>query len=152
MNSDSRTVIRYICNKNSRFLSYIIHGVTEIRRHSNIENWSYIKTTDDNIAGYCTRARNIENHSNQNRFLIDPEILYQKELTWGYMEPQTRNQQTDNLTLNRELAHVNVTINQPIERITHWDYSSFWNKLVRHITWIIKLKKRLLTKRLRTRH
>ena len=61
---DSRTVIKYICNENSHFPPYIMHRVKEIRRHSNIENWSYIKTSD-NIADYCTRPWNMGNHSNQ---------------------------------------------------------------------------------------
>ena len=82
-----------------------MHRLNEIRRHSNIENWSYIKITD-NVADYCTRSRNMANHSNQKRFLIDPEILYQKEPTKSsYMESPTRNQQTDNLTLNQNVAH-----------------------------------------------
>ena len=59
-----------------------MHRVYNIQRHSNIENCSYIKTTD-NIAGYCTGLRNIKNHSNQNRFLIDPEILYKKVDIWN---------------------------------------------------------------------
>ena len=41
------------------------------------------------------------------------------------MESRTRNQQTDNLTLNQKVAHENVAINQPIDKIIHWDsYSS----------------------------
>ena len=41
------------------------------------------------------------------------------------MESRTRNQQTDNLTLNQKVAHENVAISQPIDKIIHWDsYSS----------------------------
>ena len=115
----SRTGIKYICNENSYFPLYIMHQVNEIRRHSNVENWSYIKTTD-NTADYCTRPRNMGKHSNQKRFLIGPETLYQKELTKSsYMESPTRNQQTDNLTLNQKVAHANVAINQPVDKIIH---------------------------------
>ena len=56
------------------------------------------------------------------------------------MESPTRNQQTENLTLNQKVAHANATINQPIDKIVHWDSYSSWNKLLRHIAWIIKLK------------
>ena len=100
--SDSRTVIKYICNENSHFPSYITHRVNKIRRHSNIENWSYIKTTDD-IVDYRTQPWIMGHHSNQKQFLIGPEILYQKELAKSsYMEFPTWNQQIDNLTLNQK--------------------------------------------------
>ena len=68
---DSRTVFKYICNENSHFPPYIMHRVNEIRHYSNIENWSYIKTTD-NIADYCIRPRNMGHHCSQKRFLIGP--------------------------------------------------------------------------------
>ena len=124
-----------------------MHQVNEIRRHSSVENWSYIKTTD-NTADYCTRPRNMGKHSNQKRFLIGPETLDQKELTKSsYMESPTRNQQTDNLTLNQKVAHANVAINQPVDKIIHWDFYSSWNKLVRHIAWIIKLKTNWVNKK-----
>ena len=86
--SDSRTVIKYICNENSHFPPCIMHRINKIWRHSNIENWSYIKTTN-NIADYCTRPRNMGNHSNQKRFLIGPEMFYQKEIKSSYMESPT---------------------------------------------------------------
>ena len=72
--------MKYICNENSHLLPYIKHRVNKIRHHSNIENWSYIKMTD-NTADYCTRPRNMGNYSNQKQFLIEAEISYQKELT-----------------------------------------------------------------------
>ena len=87
-------------------------------------------------------------HSNQKQFLIGPEILYQKELAKSsYMEFPTRNQQIDNLILHQRVAHANVAINQPIDKIINWDSYSSWNKLVRHIAWIIKLKTKWVNKK-----
>ena len=60
--SHSRTAIKYICNENSHFPPHIMHRVNKIRCHSNIENWSYIKSTH-NIADYCARPKNMGNHS-----------------------------------------------------------------------------------------
>ena len=75
-------------------------------------------------------------------------MLYQKELTKSsYMESRTLNQQTDNLTLNQKVAHANVAINQPIDKIINWDSYSSWNKLVRHIALIIKLKTNWVNKK-----
>ena len=145
--SDSRTVIKYICNESSHFPPYIMHKVNKIQRHSNIENWSYIKT-NDNIVDYCTQPWNMGHHSNQKQFLIGTEILYQKELAKSsYMDFPTRNQQIDNLTLNQRVAHANVAINQPIDKIINWDSYSSWNKLVKHIAWIIKLKTKWVNKK-----
>ena len=59
-----------------------MHRINKIQGLSNLENWSCIKTTD-NIRNYCTQPRNTKNHSNQNQFLIGPEILYQKEWSYG---------------------------------------------------------------------
>ena len=42
--SDSRTVVKYICNEISYFPPYIMYQVNKIWRHSNIENWRYFKT------------------------------------------------------------------------------------------------------------
>ena len=63
------------------------------------------------------------------------------------MESPTRNQQTDNLTLNQKVPHANVAINQPIDKIIHWDSYSSWNKLVRHIAWITKFKTNWVNKK-----
>ena len=74
--------------------------------------------------------------------------MYKKELTKrSYLNSPIRTQQTDNLTLNQRVAHANVAINQPIDKIIHWDSYSFWNKLVRHIVWIIKLKTNWVNKK-----
>ena len=54
--SDSRTIIKYICNENCQFPPYIMHQVNEIWRYSNIKNCKYVKT-NDNIVDHCTRPR-----------------------------------------------------------------------------------------------
>ena len=60
-------------------------------------------------------------------FLIGSENSYKKDLIKSsYMESSFCNQGTDNLTLNQKVAHANVTINQPIEKVIHWDFHSFW--------------------------
>ena len=91
---DSRTVIKYICNENGHFPPYIMHRVNETRRHSNIENWSYIKTAD-NIADYCTRPRNMGSHSSQKRFLVGPEIFISKRTNKEQLYGITNSQSTD---------------------------------------------------------
>ena len=109
-----------------------MHQLNGIRRHSNMGNCCYIKTTD-NIEDYCTRPRNIKK-----LIFIRPRNLNQKELTKSsYMESSTRNQLADNLTLKRKVTYAKVKINQLTENIIHWDYYSSWNILVRHIPCII---------------
>lgn len=71
-------------------------------------------------------------------FLIGSKNSYKKDLTKSsYMESSFCNQGTNNLTLNQKLAQANVTINQPIEKITLWDFHS---ELMKYVVWMTKLK------------
>ena len=78
-------------------------------------------------------------------FLIGSENSYKKDLIKSsYMESSFCNQGTDNLTLNQKIAHANVAINQPIDKIIHWD---FYSELMKYVVWITKLKTKWVNKK-----
>ena len=58
--SDSKTVLKFIRNKNTRFPTYVMHRINEIRSSSDISDWHFVPEKL-NISDYCTRPTTFEN-------------------------------------------------------------------------------------------
>ena len=77
--TDSKTVLKYIKNYNKRFPVFVTHRVTEIREHSNKNEWHYIPSKF-NVADDCTRTIKFEEFHNNCCYLNSPKFLRCLEL------------------------------------------------------------------------
>ena len=77
--TDSKTVLKYIKNDNKRFPVFVTHRETEIREHSNKNEWHYIPSKV-NVADDCTRPIKFEEFHNNCRYLNGPKFLRCLEL------------------------------------------------------------------------
>ena len=64
--SDSKTVLKFIRNENTGFLTYVMHRINEIRSSSDISDWHFVPGKF-NISDYCTCPTTFENIAKDNR-------------------------------------------------------------------------------------
>ena len=74
--SDSKTVLKFIRNENTRFPTYVMHRINEIRSSSDI-SYCHFVPGKLNISDNCTRPTTFENIAKDNRYLNGPPFLYE---------------------------------------------------------------------------
>ena len=140
-------------NESTNFGIYIAHRVNEIRENSSIDDWYYIPTKL-NVADELTRYFGFKNLTNQSRWCNGPEFLQQDNINFNKLVNEKKqnksNKQPEIDTTELNINHLNNEIlpkeqtvkNQHMQQpqIINWTYYSSLDKLVRHLTWILKLK------------
>ena len=76
--ADSKTLLKYIQDKNKRFQVYVTHQKREIRKHSDIENWHYIPIKL-NVADNSTSQIKFIDFESNCRYLTGPTFLHKLE-------------------------------------------------------------------------
>ena len=135
--TDSKTVIRYIQNEKGHFPMFVKHRINEMKQLSKISDWHYIPN-EQNPADLCTRTHT-DFKSIQQKWFYGPETIHQKIL--DLKEINTRNQFEENSGINIGLTtHNSKSENCNTYQIIKWDSYSSWNKLVRHVALLVKIK------------
>ena len=149
--SGSATVLKYIGNENVNFRQFKMHRANEIRNTSNIQDWRFIPT-ELNVADDCSRVIIIKHNTLtiKHRWIAGPVFLFQQNIDVEIDVRVHRIGQDlkfqSNLTINHYSKETSVLNRQP-EKQSHcririnWEYYSSFSKIVRHIAWIIKLKR-----------
>ena len=125
--SDSKTVLKFIRNENTRFPTYVMHRTNEIRSSIDISDWHFVPGKL-NISDNCTRPTTFENIAKDNRYLNGPPFLYEsleRVLKFEEIKEEEKNQ-VENNQINTDQP-TKVTSAFPWQR-----YSSF-TKLIRHV-------------------
>ena len=73
--SDSKKVLKFIRNENTRFPTSVMHCINEIRSSSDISDWHFLRG-NLNISDNCTHSTTFENIAMDNRYLNGPPFLY----------------------------------------------------------------------------
>ena len=114
-----------------------IDRINEIKQLSEISDWHYIPS-EQNPADLCTRTQTDFKLIQQKRF-YGPETIRQTAL--DLKEINIRNQFEENSGINISLTtHNSKTENCNSYQIIKWDSYSSWNKLVRHVALLVKIK------------
>ena len=114
-----------------------MHRINEIRQLSEISVWYYIPSKQ-NPADLCTRTQ-ADFKLIQQKWFYGPETLSQK--TIDLKEITIRNQFEESLETNTSLiTHSSKKENCNSYQIIKWDSYSSWNKLIRHVTLLVKIK------------
>ena len=124
--SDSKTVLKFIRNENTRFQTYLMHSINEIRSNSDISDW-YFVPGKLNISDNCTRPTTFDNIPKDNRYLNGPPFLYEslESVLKCDNVKEVEKDKVENNQIHTEQP-AKVTSAFPWER-----YSSF-TKLIRH--------------------
>ena len=138
--ADSRTVLNYLYNENKNFGVYVNHRVNEIRNTTNIEDWHYAQSKS-NVADDATRCRSFSD-LNSNCILINgPEFTHENVITKPESCDIFRTDKT-NLNINAiTKTNSDIILSTETKPLINWCYYSSLSKLVRHLAWILKLKR-----------
>ena len=132
--TDSKTVIRYIQNEKGHFPMFVMHCINDIKQ---LSYWHYIPA-EQNPIDLCTRTRT-DFKLIQQKWFYGPETIRQKTL--DLKKINIRNQFEENSGINISLTtHNSKTENCNSYQIIKWDSFSSWNKLVRHVALLVKIK------------
>ena len=143
---------KYIRNDNIDFGQFIMHRANEIRNNYNMQDCRFIPT-ELNVADDCSRLIKHNTLTNKHWWIPGPAFLFQQNIDVEIDEGVHRISQDlnfqNNLTINHYSKETSI-LNQQPEKQPHcsirvnWEYYSSFSKIVRHIAWIVKLKRNCL--------
>ena len=138
--TDSKTVLNYLYNENTNFGVYVTHRVNEICNNTNIEDWDYVQSKS-NVANDTTRCRSFSDLNSTCRWFNGPQFIHENVIT----EPEScdicRTAKT-NLNINAiTKTSSDIILSTETKPLINWCYYYSLSKLVRHLAWILKLKR-----------
>ena len=145
LGSGSKTVLNYLRNMNSNFGPYIIRRCNEIRQNANVEDWNHIPT-DLNIADFLSRGILLENSDMLSSWFTGPNFIKQASSIYNFDSNENGRNTTETAAINQYqdlnvyISEVKSTVPNTSRRTIFWEYYSSWNKIKRHLAWIVKLK------------
>ena len=134
--TDSQVTLKCIKNENRHFSNFVMNRIHEIREKTDISSWHYVKSKD-NVADYCTRSCEL---ANCKQWFIGPSFLKHKNILINNWAEKMTNVDEEDF----ESKSVNILVKDTISHVVNWKRYSDWVKLLRHYTWIMKLKSRWL--------
>ena len=124
--SDSKTVLKFIRNENTRFPTYVMHRTNEIRSSIDISDWHFVPGKL-NISDNCTRPTTFENIAKDNRYLNGPPFLY-KSLESVLKFDDIKEEEKDQVENNQ------MNTDQPTKvTALPWEHYFSFTKLIRHV-------------------
>ena len=136
--TDSKTVLNYLRNGGRNFEVFLAHGVNEIRNHATFDNWHYVQT-EENIADFTTRYQEFLRLINNKNWFYGPDFLQAFEFNTFDNSPKLQKNLMNIKNVNIIAKSKYDGSNNEIE--INWVYCSSIIKLIRHISWILKLKR-----------
>ena len=142
--SDSKTVLNYLHNRNTNFGPYIMRRCNEIRQNTNVEDWNYIPT-DLNIADVLSQGILLENPEVLSSWFTGPNSMKEASSSYNFELSENVRNTTEAATVNlyHELNIYTCEVKSAVKNTSRptifWEYYSSWNKIKRHVAWIVKL-------------
>ena len=150
---DSKVCLNYIRNKCTKFPVYIMNRLNEIHLHSKPDEWHYIPGRE-NPADMCTRELSFVNLKDNSLWKYGPTFLLEEQIPTFEQIPNKKEIIQDNK--NQEFnARINATNNDTSKinkynEVIKWNHYSNWFKLLRHVSWILKIKNNWISKKRKT--
>ena len=145
--TDSRVVLGYISNDTRRFHVFVANRVQEIRNHTEIAQWCYVKSSE-NPADEGSRGMKVEDFVQNSTWIKGPKFLWEDISSYEQLKPDIDPD-------DPEVKKVNVLLTESVStefEITRLDIFSDWYKAKRAIAICLKykaiLRQRVLRKRL----
>ena len=142
--TDSKTVMQYITNNNSKYSSYVMHRVNKVKSNTGALLWRYIPGNLNPVDDATSLVEFKEIHQNS-RWLNGPEF-FKEDLFEEPVEKETFN----NIIIPgmEEIPEKNKTT-----LVLKWEHFSSWSKLIYHVSALLKIKSNwLLCKNMQMSH
>ena len=132
----SKTVLNYLRNKDRNFGVFVAHRVNEIRNFTTFDGWHYVPP-EENILVLTTRYQEFPRLINNKNWFYGPCFLQAFEFNNFDNSPVLQN----NLMNIKDVVTKSKDGSGSNEVEINWTYYSSLPKLVRHVSWILKLKR-----------
>ena len=130
--TDSMTVLRYLRNKKHRFHSFVANRITEIKRHTKVEQWQYVDSAR-NPADEGSRGLSL------GKWRTGPEFLLLEETEWPQESLPLAADKDEGLEIKREVPILAVTLESNfMQRLC--DRYSCWVRLGRAVAWLTRFR------------
>ena len=137
---DSQIVLAYIRNKKKRLKTYVANRVSKIHSISEVADWKFVPGKD-NPADHVSRGMHPKELKN-GVWESGPEFLKKKEVE----EEEEAELSVDDVEVKKEVQVFRIEVEEdPIMKIAR--YFSSWRKVKRAVAWLMKIKKRLRSKK-----
>ena len=133
--TDSRVVLGYISNDTRRFHVFVANRVQEIRNHTEIAQWCYVKSSE-NPADEGSRGMKVEDFVQNSTWIKGPKFLWEDISSYEQLKPDIDPD-------DPEVKKVNVLLTESVStefEITRLDIFSDWYKAKRAIAKCLKYK------------
>ena len=131
--TDSIIVLRYITNDRKRFQVYVANRVQLIRNLSDPSQWRYVDTKE-NPADEASPGLDAKTLTEQQRWLIGPQFLWQPEKEWPAQPLSLGEIPSEDVEVKKEVNVCATTITNPAPAATV-------KKLLQHYSIWYRLKK-----------
>ena len=132
--TDSQITLCYIKNLSRKFSVYIMNRLNEIRVNSNVEEWFFVPG-ELNPADHCTRYLPFSVLSLKSNWIAGPKFL----CAGSVITFKTESIQVEAEDVEK---HTHLIINQKNHKsILKWEHYSSYFKLLRHVAYILKIKR-----------
>ena len=138
--SDSKATINFIKNQHARSNVYILHRTNEIRNLTKSTDWRHIPG-ELNVSDFATKYTEFSKLTSTCCWYNSPNFLYEI----NYLDlldlkdyKETHEPKTQINSIEQKVEQPLTTNNLPL--IFNYSKCSSFQKLIRHIAWIIKLK------------
>jgi len=141
--TDSTIVLRYICNDDKRFHTFVANRVALIRENSTPKQWRHIDS-QLNPADDASRGLNAEQLINSDRWFTGPHFLLDKEVAWpvGLLDDATTLE--NDREVKREsivyAATVSSAVNQDDVFDRLFNHYSDWMRLKISMAWLLRTR------------
>jgi len=140
--TDSMTVLRYINNERKRWKIFVANRITEIRQHSEPDQWRYVPSKE-NPADCATRGLSTREITLNSSWLAGPGYLVKTEDDWpSQHQVDTSVAEEDENLRKSSIAH-NLFLQQQsskkvinLQGIIDPHQFSSWDRLKRHTAWV----------------
>jgi hypothetical protein len=141
--TDSTSVLKFINNKDKRFLTFVANRIAIIHDGSHTSSWRYVNT-GSNPADEASRGISVESLIKRPRWLTGPGFLYNIEADWPKQPECVEPIPNEHPEVKKACA---VVARAPKEHNDHLDLMtqiserfSSWHKLQRCVSWILRYK------------
>ena len=143
--TDSQAVLKYICNENRRFQTFVANRLAIIHDGSHPEQWRYIDTAS-NPADDASRGLHAHQLSNGSRWIQGPSFLWQSEEAW-LVNPKIGEIPDDDVKLKTKVQSFTVNDEKQGSIISPMFLKfSDWIRLKKAVAWILRFKQWIQSK------
>lgn len=125
--TDSKVVLRYICNRSKRFYQYVSNRVQKLIHASNSGQWNYVPSVS-NPADIGSRGASVE-QLEESRWLTGPHFLLRESLPDHEHFPIVNPDHDQNICKEVSVRSTNVSVEKPDSSL--FDRFSFFRSVIR---------------------